>query len=106
MTREDRLKILLETKEFEFLKDIPQENIWKLIFTISFVEQEPKMSEEIDFIQPKKVVGKMISMSVIDDIKAELTYIRDSWEKDNYHDEADALTLALKKIDKHIGGAK
>ena len=40
----------------------------------------------------------------LEDIKAEIQSIRNSWEKDNYHDEADALTLALEIIDKHIGG--
>lgn len=30
--------------------------------------------EELDFIQPKKVVGEMIPMSVIDDIKADIEY--------------------------------
>lgn len=41
---------------------------------------------------------------VLEDIKAEIQSIRSSWEKDNYHDEANALTLALEIIDKHIGG--
>ena len=40
----------------------------------------------------------------IEDIKAEITEIRDSWETDCYHDEADALDKALKIIDKHISG--
>ena len=30
------------------------------------------MSEELDFMHPKRVVGKLISMSVIEDIKAEI----------------------------------
>lgn len=34
-------------------------------------------------------------------ICAEIREIRDSHDKDGYHDEADALTLALKIIDKH-----
>ena len=41
--------------------------------------------------------------AVLNKIRAEITKIRDSWEKDNYHDEADALTLALEIIDKYSG---
>ena len=32
---------------------------------------------------------------------AEITELRDSYEKDNYHDEADALTTALEIFDKY-----
>lgn len=39
----------------------------------------------------------------LDDVKAEIRELRDSWEKDCYHDEAEALNLALKIIDKHVG---
>lgn len=45
-----------------------------------------------------------VPMSVIEDIKTEIKEIRDSWELDCYHDEADALTLAIKIINKHISG--
>lgn len=38
----------------------------------------------------------------LDDVKAEIRELRDSWEKDCYHDEAEALNIALKIIDKHI----
>lgn len=44
--------------------------------------------------------------TVIDDIKLEIKELRDSWEKDGYHDEAEALNTALKIIDKHIGKAE
>ena len=40
---------------------------------------------------------------VLDDAKREIAELRDSWEKDCYHDEAEALNIALKIIDKHIG---
>lgn len=40
----------------------------------------------------------------LDDVKAEIRELRDSWEKDCYHDEAEALNIALKIIDKHISG--
>lgn len=42
----------------------------------------------------------------LDDVKAEIKELRDSWEKDCYHDEAEALNTALKIIDKHIGKAE
>lgn len=38
---------------------------------------------------------------ILDKTKAEIARLRDSWEKDNYHDEADALTTALAIIDKY-----
>ena len=41
--------------------------------------------------------------TLLDDVKAEIRELRDSWEKDCYHDEAEALNIALKIIDKHIG---
>ena len=41
---------------------------------------------------------------VLEDIKAEITELKDSWELDCYHDEADALNTALEIIDKHISG--
>ena len=45
-------------------------------------------------------------MSVIENIKAEIAKLRDSWETDCYHDEANALNTALKIINKHLEGAK
>lgn len=44
--------------------------------------------------------------ALLDDVKAEIRELRDSWEKDCYHDEAEALNIALKIIDKHIGKAE
>lgn len=41
---------------------------------------------------------------VLDEIKAEIKEHRDNWEKDGYLDEADALNVALKHINKHIAG--
>lgn len=40
MTKEDRLKMIMEQKEFAFIKDIPQEQLWKLFFAISFISDE------------------------------------------------------------------
>lgn len=42
----------------------------------------------------------------LDSVKAEIKEKCDSWEKDGYLDEADALNVALKIIDKHIGKAE
>ena len=41
--------------------------------------------------------------SFIEGIKGEITELRDSWELDCYHDEADALNKAVQIIDKHMG---
>ena len=56
-------------------------------------------------IQPKKVVGKMIDMSVIEDIKAEIDKIAD--EPSYQHEGEDwqfGLIIAKNVIDKHISG--
>lgn len=39
-TEQERLKMLMETHEFDFIKDIPEEDLWKLIFAISFIKGE------------------------------------------------------------------
>lgn len=45
-------------------------------------------------------------LKVVDEIRTKMTEIRDLWAKDDYHDEADVLTLALRIIDECIGGDK
>lgn len=47
MTREEKLKMLLETGEFEFLKDIPSDTIWKLVFALGFIQNEEPCEEAI-----------------------------------------------------------
>ena len=37
LSREERLKMLMETGEFEFLKGIPSDTIWKLVFMLEFI---------------------------------------------------------------------
>lgn len=37
LSREERLKMLMETGEFDFLKDIPPDKIWKLVFMLEFI---------------------------------------------------------------------
>lgn len=36
-SREERLKMLMETGEFDFMKDIPPDKIWKLVFMLKFI---------------------------------------------------------------------
>ena len=75
--------------------DIPEEDR-KDIGNIHFVREDLKFK-----------IGKAIMNGIpLDDVKAEIRELRDSWEKDCYHDEAEALNIALKIIDKHIGKAE
>ena len=37
MTAEERLKTLMDTGEFDFVKEISKENLWKLLFLAAFV---------------------------------------------------------------------
>lgn len=37
LSREERLKMLMETGEFDFLKDISPDKIWKLVFMLNFI---------------------------------------------------------------------
>ena len=37
LSREERLKMLMETGEFKFLKGIPSATIWKLVFMLEFI---------------------------------------------------------------------
>ena len=67
---------------------------------------EISYTKELDFIQPKKVVDKMISMSVIDDIKAEIDN-QYKWLMQTNHTlyDIDIAFNSIKSfIDKHIGG--
>lgn len=56
---------------------------------------------EIDFIQPKEIVGKLISVEVLDKIRTEI----DSYCSDN-RDRNDGLYIAMKIIDKYRGESK
>lgn len=38
---------------------------------------------------------------ILDKIRAEIKELHDSWHKDGYYDEADALAYAMKVIDRH-----
>ena len=62
------------------------------------------MMEEIDFIQPKKTVGKLISVDVLDKIRAEIEDIAFDWQEiDGEHESFMVVDLndALQIIDKY-----
>ena len=66
--------------------------------------------EELNFIQPKKVSGEMIPMSVIEDIKAEVRKAQEEiydTPKDVYEPDywmREGMDYVLEIIDKHIRG--
>ena len=66
-----------------------------------FSEEETEMTEELDFIQPKKIVGEMIPLSVIEDIKAELIHIYNCHAEYEWSYSA-AIYDAIKIIEKHM----
>ena len=37
MTVEEKIKMLMEQEEFAFIKNIPHEQLWKLIFALNFI---------------------------------------------------------------------
>lgn len=46
MTKEEKMKMVVETKEFEFLKDIPADTLWKLFFALKFIDDEQDIKTE------------------------------------------------------------
>lgn len=79
----------------------------------NFLEAEYDLKERLRKEQMKKAEFEqyakennlfICTTNILEQIRAEITEIRDSWEKDCYHDEADALTYALKIIDKYMKG--
>jgi hypothetical protein len=52
MTREEKLKLLLDIGEYDFIKYISKENMWKLIFALAYIEDTIPMSD-IDGIKEK-----------------------------------------------------
>lgn len=66
-----------------------------------------QMNDELDFVQPKKVIGKMINIKVLEDIKAEIISQLDMYEycveDDIELGEIRAYNDVLDIIDKHIG---
>ena len=49
MTKEERLKQIMETEEFAFIKDIPTDKLWKLIFAINFIMGNDSFAQDIKF---------------------------------------------------------
>lgn len=54
MTAEEKLKMLISTGEFDFIKEIPKDALWKLLFMAAFV------SDTARFAQPERKKGKWI----------------------------------------------
>lgn len=53
--------------------------------------------------QTKKDIDRAFkALEALDEIKTKITKIRDSWERNNYHDKADVLTLVLIIIDECV----
>ena len=125
MTREERLKMLMKTREFDFLKDIPPDKIWKLVFMLEFMgdtESEDCISrEEVnkliqlmfyelgDSIYAGKIqaeVNKLPSIhpktDVLDKIRAEINkpVIRDEYSQrqNDYCDGYEFVCNRIKEI--------
>lgn len=67
------------------------------------------MTDELDFIQPEKVIGKMISMSVLEDIKAaiereKIIYTNDDRDTGIDYGARLGLNIAIEIIDRYISG--
>lgn len=59
------------------------------------------MNDDLNFIQPKKVVGNMIDIKAIEDIKAEIAYLPFTmFDKKEVLDRQEVIQI----INKHIGG--
>jgi len=55
---------------------------------------------EIDFIQPKKIVGKLISVEVLDKIRSEIEQM--NFDFGDYYDHTDEIIeMVCKVIDKY-----
>lgn len=78
----------------------------KLIVTLNKGQYENLKNIHCGSIGSKMIVNAVMNGMPLDSIKAEIKEKCDSWEKDGYLDEADALNVALKIIDKHIGKAE
>lgn len=77
---------------------------YKRLLEKELCEDAVEMVEELDFIQPKKIVGKMISADVLDEIRAEImelqTYKMFEGENTIYSERDDVLAI----IDKYKTG--
>ena len=88
MTPKERLKQIMEMEEFAFIKDIPSDKLWKLIFAINFIIGSDEVLEGNKYentfvdIQNDKACGSKVMCEVYKDIWQELketiTELRDS----------------------------
>lgn len=88
MSKEELSKAMRKTK-----REIVLKNLHKLLLE---VKGYPVYEDCIDY-----AIEELEQEPIIDKIRAEITELRDGYEKDNYHDEADALTTALAIYDKY-----
>lgn len=84
----DKVKLIIEIDENTY-KDIKKGKVYSSVRDV-----------------PQESVLAIAHGIPLDSVKAEIKEHRDSWEKDGYYDEADALNIALKIIDKYIGKAE
>lgn len=40
LSKKEKIQIIMEQEEFAFLKNIPEEQLWKLFFALSFILEE------------------------------------------------------------------
>lgn len=73
MTAEEKLKTLMDTGEFDFVKEISKENLWKLLFLAAFV------SDTARFTQPERKKGKWL---MTDDIPSVCSNCGANWIDD------------------------
>jgi len=45
MTKEERLKQIMEMEEFAFLKEIPSDKLWKLMFALCYIMGNDDITE-------------------------------------------------------------
>ena len=71
------------TREEDAMFVMMKASVAQLILRHAMKKRGKEMDEmdEIDFIQPKKIVGKLISVSVLDKIRAEIEHIGGDDEK-------------------------
>lgn len=95
MTREEKLKLLLDTGEYDFIKYIPKENMWKLIFALTYIEDTIPMSD-IDGIKAELLEQE----DILDKIRAEIKQM--DFDFGDYYDHTNTIIeMVLAVIDKY-----
>lgn len=98
MTREEA-KHIINSSEYFWLRSNDKEREALCMASKALEQESFNPMVEIDLYSVIK--QKYIEREVLDKIRTEITELRDSYEKDNYHDEADTLTTALAILDKY-----